>query len=142
MEFTVEHNHLTLNGNPFYPVTIKDLPGELSAYQFEKVTELKKIHEGYNGDLKLSYTLEIPQPEEVDGHQVVTVILSILGLDGEMVRVDNVKVKAIKAADGSVSHPNNDSSIYVPITPLHSSRLSPSTRFHLAPTIPTPNAPT
>ena len=140
MDFAVQHNHLTLNGNPFYPVTIKDLPGELSVHQIKKETESEKALEGYNGDLKLSYTLEIPQSEEVDGHQVVTVILSILGLDGEMVRVENVKVKAIKAADGSVSHPNDNSSIYLPITSLHSSRLSQSTRFHLVPTIPTPNA--
>ncbi|KAL8792466.1 MAG: hypothetical protein Q9195_004922 [Heterodermia aff. obscurata] len=103
MDFAAQNNHLTLNGKPFYPVTIKDLPGELFVHQIKKDTESEKTLEGYNGDLKLSYTLEIPQPEEVDGHQVATVILSILGLDGEMVRVDDVKIKAIKAADGSLS---------------------------------------
>ena len=109
MDFAVQNNHLTLNDKPFYPVTIKDLPGELSAHQTKKETESEKTLEGYNGDLKLSYTLEIPQPGEVDGHQVATVIMSILGLDGQMVRVDNIKIKAIKAADGSVSHSHDDS---------------------------------
>ena len=109
MDFAVQNNHLTLNGNPFYPVTIKDLPGELFVHQTKKETESEKTLEAYNGDLKLSYTLEIPQSEGVDGHQIATVILSILGLDGEMVRVDNVKIKAIKAADGSVSRSNGKS---------------------------------
>ena len=105
LNFAAQNNHLTLNGKPFYPVTIKDLPGELFAHQIQKENDGEKRLESYSRDLKLSYTLELPQPEEVDGHQVATIILSILGLDGEMVRVDDVKIKAIKAADGSVKSP-------------------------------------
>lgn len=37
---------------------------------------------------------------------LLTVVMTIMGLDGQMVRVDNVEIKAIKSADGAVSPPN------------------------------------
>ena len=134
MDFAVQNNHLTLNGKPFYPVTSKDLPGELLVHQTKKESESEKTLEGYNGDLKLSYTLEIPQPVEVDGYQVATVTMSILGLDGEMVRVDDVKIKAIKATDGSVSSFNdksptcfsNETSTQLSLTSIESIPASPN----------------
>lgn len=104
MDFATEDKHLTLNGKPFYPVTIEELPGELFVSQVpSNLSQSKLASEGYQGDLKLSYTLEIPYPVEVDGHQLITVTMGILGLDGEMVKVDDVEIKAVKEADGSVS---------------------------------------
>ena len=103
MEFAADNKHLTMNGKILYPVTINDLPGELSALQVEKEPGASKEFEGYKGNLKLSYTLEIPQPQKVEDAEIVTVIMSILALDGQMVKVDNVEVQALKQADGSVS---------------------------------------
>lgn len=103
MKFAADNKHLTLNGKTLYPVTINHLPGELFATQVEKESDTSKEFKGYNGDLKLSYTLEIPQPQKMDGVEMVSIVMSILALDGQMVKVDNVEIRALKEADGSVS---------------------------------------
>ena len=96
MRFAAEQKHLTLNGNPFYPVTIQDLPGALLAAQVKKGRD-EGVH------VKLSYTLEMEQQKAVDGNELVTITMSVLGIENQMIKVDNVEIKTIKEADGSVS---------------------------------------
>ena len=137
MEFAADNKHLTMNGKTLYPVTINDLPGELSALQVEKGAGASKD----NLNLKLSYTLEIPQPQKVEDAELVTVIMNILALDGQMVKVDNVEVQALKEADGSVSvsYPHSPNS---EVDHQYLSSPSPRLRlFQLLPMILTLNAP-
>ena len=58
----------------------------------------------YPGDLRLSYSLEYDEKKADDGSSLVSVIMTILALDGEMVKVDNIEIKTIKKADGDVSY--------------------------------------
>ena len=102
MHFAAKDSHLTLNGKPFYPVSIQEMPGLLFAPQIKKVSSPKTGFEGYEKDLKLSYTLEFQGKKAEDGNTAVGMVMSILGIDGQMVRIDNVKIEAIKHADGSV----------------------------------------
>lgn len=102
MHFAAKGNHLTLNGKPFYPVTMQEMPGLLYAPQTKKASQ-ETTFEGYEKDLKLSYTLESQDGKTEDGNTVVGVIMTVLGIDGQMLKIDNVKVEAIKHADGSVS---------------------------------------
>ena len=102
MHFAAKDSHLTLNGKPFYPVSIQEMPGLLFAPQIKKVSSPKTGFEGYEKDLKLSYTLEFQGEKAEDGNTAVGMVMSILGIDGQMVRIDNVKIEAIKHADGSV----------------------------------------
>jgi len=106
MHFAAKDNHLTLNGQPFYPVTMQDMPGLLFAPQVKKASSSDTAFEGYEKDLKLSYTLEFQDEKTEDGNTVVGILMTILGLDGQMIKIDNLKIEAIKHADGSVSLPS------------------------------------
>ena len=98
MSFTAERQHLFLNGKAFYPATIQDLPGALYAPQIKK-----DVESGQGKDVKLSYAVEIDHDMAVDGNELITVTMSILGIDTEMIKVDDIEIKTIKEADGSVS---------------------------------------
>lgn len=103
MNFAAKDNHLLLNGRPFYPVTMQDMPGLLFAPQVKKASASETGFEGYEKDLKLSYTLEFQNEKTEDGNTVVDILMTILGLDGQMIKIENVEIKAVKHADGSVS---------------------------------------
>ena len=103
MHFTAKNNHLTLNGKPFYPVTLQEMPGLLYAPQVKKASDPEIGFEGYEEDLKLSYTLEFQDEKTEAGNTVVGIVMTILGIDGQMIKIDNVKIEAIKHADGPVS---------------------------------------
>jgi hypothetical protein len=105
MHFAAKDDHLTLNGKPFYPVTMQDLPGLLFAPQVKKASSSETGFERYEKDLKLSYTLEFQDEKTEDGNTVVGILMTILGLDGQMIKIENLKIEAIKHADGSVSLP-------------------------------------
>lgn len=105
MHFAAKDNHLTLNGRPFYPVTVQEMPGLLFASQVKKASAPETAFERYEKDLKLSYTLEFQDEKTEDGNTVVGIMMTIIGLDGQMIKIDNVKIQAIKHADGSVSLP-------------------------------------
>ena len=98
MSVKAEQKHLFLNGKSFYPATIQDLPGALYATQVKKDGE-----SGQGKDVKLSYTVEVDHDMAVDGNELITVTMSILGIDTEMIKVDDIAIKTIKQADGSVS---------------------------------------
>ncbi|KAL8706183.1 MAG: hypothetical protein Q9201_000761 [Fulgogasparrea decipioides] len=99
LEFTAEDDKLKLNGVPFYPVNPPFAPAPLVVKQSKKA-EGDKVLEGYDGDLKLSYTLEIDSerkhfPAPRQDATLTEITLSILGLDTVAVHVDDIKIKAL-----------------------------------------------
>ncbi|KAL8809176.1 MAG: hypothetical protein Q9223_003276 [Gallowayella weberi] len=99
LKFTSEDNKLKLNGVPFYPVAAF-APAPLFAKQTVKHEEESPSHQGYDGHLTLSYTLEVDNKKKnflAPGKEatLTELTLSILGLDSEVVRVDDIKIKAL-----------------------------------------------
>lgn len=110
LKFATGGNQLRLNGVPFYPISFPELPPVLSAKQVAKKDAdgmSTTVGDAYHGDLKLSYSLEMndikhfanPDEQEAD---VVTVVLSIMGLDDKMVQVDDIHIKLLKEANSAV----------------------------------------
>lgn len=110
LKFATGDNKLRLNGVPFYPIAFPQLPPLLSAKQVAKNDDegmSSQVSKAYQGDLKLSYSLEIndikhfanPDEQEAD---VVTIVMSIMGLDDQMVKVDDIHIKLLKEANSAV----------------------------------------
>lgn len=100
MTFTAEENKLKLNGVPFYPVTPPFTPAPLTAHQIKKPEDKEAVSkEGYDGDLSLSYSIEVHDmkgssgPEQ--GATATEITFSILGLDNEVAHVDDIKIKTL-----------------------------------------------
>lgn len=109
LHFAVKDNHLTLNGDPFYPVTVQEMPGALHARQVPKASSDRKAYEtgAYEQDLKLSYTLEFDTKADPEHDTLVEVTMSIIGIDGQMVKIDDVGIMVNKhKEDGAVSLPH------------------------------------
>lgn len=111
LKFATADNKLQLNGVPFYPIAFPELPPLLSVKQVAKKDAegmTTKVWDAYHGDLKLSYSLEVndikhfanPDEEKAD---VVSVVISIIGLDDKMVQVDDIHIKLLKEADSAVN---------------------------------------
>ena len=104
MHFAAKDDQLTLNGKPFYPITPNKLPGLLYTPQVRKASEDGKGLEGYDKDLKLSYTLEFETNAETEEDSLIDIKMTVLGIDGQMVKIDDVDIKVNKhKADGVVS---------------------------------------
>ena len=103
LEMKVESDGKTLkfNGVPFYPISNPTLPPVLFVSQSKKDGEVSTM-EGYHGDLRLSYSMEYDE-KKFEENSLVTVLMTVMGLDGQMIKVDDVEIKAIKQADGTVS---------------------------------------
>lgn len=110
LNFATGDGKLRLNGVPFYPINFPELPPVLSAKQVAKKDAegmSTKVPNPYHGDLTLSYSLEVndvkhfanPDEEEAD---VVSVVISIMGLDDQMVQVDDIHIKLLKDANSAV----------------------------------------
>ncbi|KAL8786677.1 MAG: hypothetical protein Q9213_002612 [Squamulea squamosa] len=105
LKFTSEDNKLKLNGVPFYPIVPPFTPAPLAAKQIKKgESEETTSHQGYDGDLRLSYSLEMDSRKKifpVPGQEatLTEMTLSIMGLDNEVVRVDDIKIKALSLPD-------------------------------------------
>lgn len=85
---------------PFYPVISPFTPAPLSVKQTKKPEEEDVVtHRGYDGDLSLSYSIEVHDLKGSTGpEQGVTaseITFSILGLDNEVARVDDIKIKTL-----------------------------------------------
>ena len=101
MKFQVVNNAITFNGVAVYPVTNPGLPPVLTVSQ--KVKDgVETSMEGLDRDLRLSYSLEMAQQPFEDGNTLITITISAMALDGQMIRVDDLEVKAIKDSAGTV----------------------------------------
>ena len=101
MKFESDGKVLKFNGVPFYPTSNPTLPPLLSVSQKKKDGEVSTM-EGYHGQLRMSYSVEY-STKKIKDHTLVTLLMTIMGLDGQMVKVDNVEIKAIKGDDDIVS---------------------------------------
>ena len=101
MKFETDGKVLKLNGVPFYPNPNPNLPPLLSVSQKKKDGEISTM-EGYHGQLRMSYSVEFAA-KKFEDHTLVRLLLTVMGLDGQMVRVDDIEIKAIKSEDGTVN---------------------------------------
>lgn len=101
MTFETDGKALKLNSVPFYPIANPILPPILYVSQSKKDGQSSNM-EGYDGNLRVSYSLEFDE-KKFEDNSLVTIVMTIMGLDGQMIRVDDIKVTAIKQQDGTVS---------------------------------------
>lgn len=100
MKFETEGKALKFNGVPFYPLSNPTLPPTLYVSQSKKDGQSSNM-EGYDGNLRLSYSMEYDE-KKFEHNSVVTVLMTVMGLDGQMIKVDNIEITAIKQQDGTV----------------------------------------
>lgn len=100
MTFATEDGKLTLNGVPFYPIS-NTLPPILAVKQIQRESEASKWHhEGYEGELIMSYGLEIENKRSTEENaDVVSIIMSIMGLEDQMIKVDDIEIKLVETKD-------------------------------------------
>ena len=109
MKFETEGKALKFNGVPFYPISNLPLPPTLYVLQSKKDGQSSNM-EGYDGNLRLSYSMEYDE-KKFEDNSLVTILMTVMGLDGQMIKVDNIEVTAIKEQDATVSlHPYHPSS--------------------------------
>lgn len=99
LKFSNENGKLCMNGKPFYPISNLLLPPILSAKQIQKESDTSaKKWEGYHEDLTLSYSLEIENKKQfnTDKANLLSIVFTIMGLDGEMVNVDDIEILIIE----------------------------------------------
>lgn len=106
MGFTAEDNTLKLNGVPFYPVAMPPLPPAISAKQVRKDGEEDPSFPTDAEPVRLSYSLEFEKERATKEPQdpvLVKALMTVMGLEGQMVRIDNIVIKALKTSKGEVS---------------------------------------
>ena len=104
MKFETEGKALKFNGVPFYPISNLPLSPTLYVSQSKKDGQSSNM-EGYDGNLRLSYSMEYDE-KKFEDNSLVTILMTVMGLDGQMIKVDNIEVTAIKEQDATVSlHP-------------------------------------
>ena len=102
LHFTADDGRLKLNGVPFYPITPPFTPAPLTVKQTTKPEDVRDTSfQGYQGDLGLSYSLEVGDSKKhlpIPGQDAIAteITMSILGLDNEVVHVDDIKIKALR----------------------------------------------
>ena len=101
MKFESDSKALKFNGVPFYPLANPILPPTLFVSQSKKDGQSSNM-EGYDGNLRLSYSMEYDE-KKFQEKSLVTILMTVMGLDGQMINVDNIEVTAIKEEDGTVS---------------------------------------
>lgn len=97
MTFATEDGKLTLNGVPFYPIS-NTLPPILAVKQIERESEASEgHHDGYEGELIMSYGLEFENKRSTEENaEVVSIIMSIIGLEDQMIKVDDIEIKLVE----------------------------------------------
>ena len=101
MKFETDGKVLKLNGVQFYPKPSPTLPPLLSVSQKKKEGEVSTM-EGYHGQLGMSWSIEFAA-KKFEDHTLVRLLMTIMGLDGQMIKVDDIEIKVIKSDDGTVS---------------------------------------
>ena len=99
LKFSSENGKVSLNGKPFYPISNPPLPPILSVKQIQKESDgSAKKWEGYHGDLTLSYSLEIENKKHFKAEKtnLISIVFTIMGLEGEMVNVDDIEILVIE----------------------------------------------
>jgi len=103
MKIVSADNTLNFNNVPFFPLHNPSFPPILFVSQKKKDDETSTL-EGFEGNLRLSYSMEYNE-KKFEDNSLVTIVMTIMGLDGQMIKVDNIEIKAIREADGKVSNP-------------------------------------
>lgn len=100
MTFATEDGKLTFNGVPFYPIS-NTLPPILAVKQVERESEASEgHHEGHEEELNMSYGLEIENKRSTgENAEVVSIIMSIIGLEDQMIEVDDIEIKLVETKD-------------------------------------------
>lgn len=120
LTFNTDGRSINFNGVPFFPIAAPGLPPTLKALQIKK--ENQPNFEGSSKDLKLSYSLEYYTRDFKDSNSLVTVVMTIMGLDGQMIKVDDVEIKVIKDSNGEVRHDAGAASLFLSLQRALSSR--------------------
>ena len=107
LDISAKGSELLLNGQHVYPVQPKSLPLPVTVTQKKQADEDSEVTP-FGGDLKLSYSLSMgpdkPWVEPgMEDLSLAEITLTLLGIDGEMITVDDIKLKVIKTAEGEVS---------------------------------------
>ena len=101
MNFEVVNNAITFNGATIFPMTSPGLPPVLTVKQNVK-SGVETSMEGLDRNLGLSYSLETASKPFEDGNSLIIITISAMALDGQMIRVDDIEIKAIKDSAGGV----------------------------------------
>ena len=102
LTFEAHGNELLVNGQPIYPVDPRALPSPITIKQSPSSHEPEI--EAYKGDLELSYSVAFgPEKKGETGLSLVELTLTLLGLDGKMITVDDLEIILIKTSEGEVS---------------------------------------
>lgn len=112
MELSVDKNSILFNGVPIYPITTPGLPPTLSVSQKAK-GEAEEAEKGNVENLRMSYSLEMIQKPFDDGNTLLTMTMTIMALENEMIRIDDLEIKTIKDAQGNVRYPIHELRGYV-----------------------------
>ena len=127
MTFESDSKALKFNGVPFYPITNPILPPTLFVSQSKKDGQSSNM-EGYDGNLRLSYSMEYDEKKFQD-KSLVTILMTVMGLDGQMINVDNIEITVIKEQDGTVSIRQSTPFLKPEVNPsqltLHSTKTVP-----------------
>ncbi|KAK4697683.1 hypothetical protein P7C71_g451, partial [Lecanoromycetidae sp. Uapishka_2] len=118
MKFDSDGKVLKFNGVPFYPISDPTLPPILFVSQKKKEGQVSNM-EGFDGNLRISYSMEYDEKKFKDA-SLVTMTMTVMGLDGQMIRVDNLEIKAFKSPDGTLK--------LLSITPVTPSPDSPDAK--------------
>ena len=102
MTFESNLNAISLNGVDFYPINDPTFPPPILYVSQTKKDGQSSNMKGYDGNLRLSYSMEYSS-KQFEDQSVVTILMTVMGLDGQMVHVDNIKITVIKQQDGIVS---------------------------------------
>lgn len=101
VKFQVIDNAVSFNGVALYPVASPALPPVLTVSQKVKAGVETSV-EGLGQDLRLSYSVEMAEKPFEDGNSLISITVSPMALEDQMIRVNDVEIKAIKDSAGTV----------------------------------------
>lgn len=107
LQISAQNDELLLNGQHIYPVNPRALPSPVYVKQKKHAEDESKVTP-FEGELKLSYSLSFgPEKPWVEPGlkdlSLVEITLTLLGLDNEMIVVDDLDLKVIKTGGSKVS---------------------------------------
>ncbi len=103
MNVEVVDNAIRFNRVTVFPVTNPGLPPVLTVEQNVK-QGVETSMEGFDRSLRLSYSLEMASKPFDDGNSLIIISISPMALDGQMIRIDDIEIKAIQDSAGTVCH--------------------------------------